>query len=157
MDPIQIIGTKTQELLTKLHVTAELEVSKLEKDNPEDRDTYHILVNGDDLGLLIGYKGENLDALEMILAQMVNKELETRIRLVLDIGNWKKERYASIERMIDQALLKIDESQLEYVLPSMKAHERRKAHDYVSKKGFSSESVGYEPNRRVVIKPKANE
>lgn len=155
MDSIQVIGTKTQELLNQLLVTAEVEVSKLEKENEEDRDTYHILVNGDDLGLLIGYKGENLDALEMILAQMVNKELETRVRLVLDIGNWKKERYSNIERMIDQALLKIDASQAEYVLPAMKAHERRKAHDYASKKGFESESTGYEPNRRVVIKPRA--
>ena len=150
MDHIQIIGTKSHQL----NITAELEVTYLEKENHENRDTYQIHVRGNDLGLLIGYKGENLDALEMIITLIVNKNLENRIRIDLDIDNWKKERYSAIERMIDQALQKIELTKSEYSLPAMKARERRKAHDYISKKGYTSESAGYEPNRKVVIKLK---
>lgn len=153
MDTIVIIGNATKEILNRLYTNAQVEVQKKDRQESDDRDSYHISIQGDDLGLLIGYKGENLDALEYILAQIVNRQLTERVRVLVDIGGWRQERYAQIEKIIDQSISRLQDLELdETLLPPMRPHERRKAHELISQKGYLSESHGMEPNRKIKIK-----
>lgn len=154
MDAIERIGITTKQLLEFMQIAAEVEVGMKDRLENEDRDTYHVNINGDELGLLIGYKGENLDALEAVLGMMININQPERVRILLDIGSWRQDRYAQIERIVEQAIARIENDLEEMTLPPMKPYERRKAHELITNKGYTSESTGTEPNRRITIKKK---
>lgn len=154
MDNIQRIGETAKQLLELMNIVAEVEVGLKERLESEDRDTFHVNINGDELGLLIGYKGENLDALEAVLGMMINSNRSERVRILLDIGSWRQDRYAQIERIVEQAITRVEDELEETTLPPMKPYERRKAHEFITNKGYTSESTGSEPNRRITVKKK---
>lgn len=138
----------TEELLSKLGVKAEINTS-------EQDAAIHIGVEGEDLGILIGYHGENLEAVQLILGLMINKKLggEEWVPVSLDVGGWRKERSEALRSMIDKAEVELKENKESVELPPMSASQRRMVHVLLSDyKGLTSESAGEEPNRRVIIK-----
>lgn len=138
----------TEELLSKLGVKAEINTS-------EQDAAIHIGVEGEDLGILIGYHGENLEAVQLILGLMINKKLggEEWVPVSLDVGGWRKERSEALRSMIDKAEMELKENKESVELPPMSASQRRMVHVLLSDyKGLTSESAGEEPNRRVIIK-----
>ena len=138
----------TEELLSKLGVKAKIGVS-------EQDDAIHIGLEGDDLGILIGFHGENLEAVQLILSLMINKKLEGEewLPVNLDVGGWRKERAEVLKSMINKAELELKGNKSSVELPPMSASQRRMVHvllaDY---EGITSESTGEEPNRKVIIK-----
>lgn len=138
----------TEELLKKLQVKAEVKASEAES-------AIQIDIEGDNLGLLIGYHGETLEALQLLLGLMVNKKAKNEewVPINLDIGDWKDKRSQILKSMVEKAASDIEKSKEAAELPPMPASQRRTVHlilaDY---SGFTSESVGEEPNRKVIIK-----
>jgi spoIIIJ-associated protein len=138
----------TKELLKKLQVEADVKTSEVES-------AVQIDVDGDDLGLLIGYHGETLEALQLLLGLMVNKEIgnEGWVPVNLDIGGWKAKRAQVLKSMVEKAASDIEGSDEASELPPMPASQRRTVHLILADfPNLTSESIGEEPNRKVIIK-----
>ena len=111
-----------------------------------------ILIEGKDLGVVVGRRGETLDALQYLTILAANRKESGYNRITLNTGNYREKRSATLnalaERMANQALRQGRNVTLEPMNP----YERRIIHTAVQNiKGVTSWSVGDEPNRRVVI------
>ncbi len=135
-------------------VGLEAKVSIKEKDN-----TVNVNVEGENLGALIGYHGETLASLQLLLSLMVNKNLKSEDwqRVVVDIGNWREERSNTLKEMIESTVEQLEEGSEEKTgLPSMSSSERREVHVIISEEfpNYESISEGEEPDRRVFLRRK---
>jgi spoIIIJ-associated protein len=110
-------------------------------------------VAGPDLGLLIGRRGQTLDALQELTRTAVQRKLRTRVRLLVDVEGYRARRRASLEEYaISMARRAIDRG-TEIELEAMSAYERKVCHDAIATvEGASSFSEGEEPNRKVVVR-----
>lgn len=112
-------------------------------------------IYSDNDALLIGKNGKNLHALEIILSQVLKKELGIQFKFILDINSYKEKRKKTIERLARNIAKEVAATKVETKLDSMNSYERRIVHQILSNnKQVYTESVGEEPNRCVVIKPK---
>ena len=111
-----------------------------------------ILIEGKDLGVVVGRRGETLDALQYLTILAANRKESGYTRITLNTGNYREKRNATLnalaERMANQSIRQGRNVTLEPMNP----YERRIIHTAVQNiKGVTSWSVGDEPNRRVVI------
>jgi len=148
-DSKKIVSEFSKELLKKIGIKADVDVT-------EEADTLKVAIGGDNLGALIGYHGETLESLQLLLSLMLNNKLEEGDwkRVVLDIGNWRSERLATLETMIEKSVSELKAQGLTRVsLPPMSASQRREVHVIVTEKypELLTESEGNEPERRVVL------
>ena len=135
-------------LLKNLGFTANVEVK-----TKEDIPTYTIYSDND--SLLIGKNGKNLQALSIIVSQYIKKELGKNFKFLIDVNSYKEKHDKQLERLAKNIAREVKESKVEAKLDSMNSYERRIIHNTLSKNKYVyTESVGEEPNRCVVIKPK---
>ena len=127
--------------------------SEIEVQMKEDVPTYRIYSNHD--ALLIGKNGKNLNALTHILNQMIKKEIGTSYKFLLDVSDYKEKNDKHLEMLARKIAKEVKETKIEVKLDSMNSYERRIVHNALSNNKYVyTESVGEEPNRAVVIKPK---
>ena len=108
----------------------------------------------DDLALLIGKHGQTLDAIQELTRNIVGRRLDERIRVLVDVEDYRKRRAARLEERAQQAAQLALEMGQEQELDPMDALERKIVHDAVAGiDGVESGSRGEEPNRFVVIRP----
>src|SRR5213594_3726630 len=106
----------------------------------------------DDLALLIGKHGQTLDAIQELTRNIVGRRLDERIRVLVDVEDYRKRRAARLEEQAQQAAQLALEMGQEQELDPMDALERKIVHDAVAGiDGVESSSRGEEPNRFVVI------
>lgn len=106
------------------------------------------------LGILIGHRGEVLDALQLILALIVNQKREEWLRLLVDVDDYRKRHEESLRALAQRSAEKARFLKEPVALSPMSAYNRRVIHLAISEiPNMESESVGEEPERRVVIKP----
>ncbi len=120
----------------------------------EEQNGCTLRLAGDDLGFIIGRRGETLDALQYIVGLIANRAENAYYRVTLDIGNYREKREQSLgglaRKMAGQAARTGRKTSLEPMNP----YERRIIHSVVHEiKGATSWSVGSEPNRHVIIGP----
>ncbi|MGC3995065.1 MAG: R3H domain-containing nucleic acid-binding protein [Propionicimonas sp.] len=111
-----------------------------------------ILTDGD---VLVGKDGEVLEALQELARLAVMTETGHRSRLMLDIGGHRDRRRRILQDLAKDAVAEVNESGEPVRLAPMNPFERKIVHDSVAAAGLLSESEGEEPNRRVVVLPKA--
>ncbi len=105
--------------------------------------------------ILIGKNGRTISALQLLLRQMVNNQTKNHVSIVLDVENYKEKKMKNIEYLAKKIAREVAKSKVEVKLDSMNSYERRIVHSILSdNKYVYTESVGEEPNRCVVIKPK---
>jgi spoIIIJ-associated protein len=105
---------------------------------------------------LIGFKGRNLAAAQLILALMVRNQVGENIRVLLDINNYRNEQKERLTSMVKSLAEKCLVSQKSVALANMSSYERRICHMIIAEiKGVVSESEGEGEERHVVIKPEA--
>ncbi len=138
-----------KDVLDKMSVTAEIVVE--EKD-----DTIRIELKGKDMGILIGYRGETLDALQYLLSLVINKYNEnTYKRVVLDTENYRAKREETLQNLANKMAHNVKRSGKVFKLEPMNPYERRVIHSALQNdKYVSTYSEGEEPYRRVVIELK---
>jgi spoIIIJ-associated protein len=108
----------------------------------------------DDMSLLIGRHGQTLDAIQELSRQVVGRRLDERIRVLVDVEDYRKRRTARIEDRAREAAERALETGEEQSLEPTDALERKITHDLVATiDGVRSESHGEEPNRYVVVLP----
>ncbi|NLO41320.1 MAG: protein jag [Ruminiclostridium sp.] len=120
-----------------------------------DGETLTIKLAAENIGIVIGRRGETLDALQYLLGLVVNKKSERFIRVTLDVGNYREKREETLVRLANRLADKVSKSRKNMTLEPMNPYERRIIHatlqDY---KSVETYSIGDEPNRKVVIKYK---
>ncbi len=117
-------------------------------------DTLHIEVNGQDCGAAIGRHGETLEAIQYLASLVANKYSEERIRVILDIGGYRRRRESALINMAERAADKVVRSGMPYNLDPMSPAERRIIHSTLQNfPGVTTFSEGEEPERHVVIAP----
>jgi len=108
--------------------------------------------------VLIGQKGINLASFQHLLRILVHRELNQPVNFVVDINDYKKRKIFHLQSMAFQAVRRVKNSRRVEVLAPMSAFERKIIHSSLARiKGIKTQSLGEEPNRRVVIKPQEEE
>ena len=111
-----------------------------------------IAINGQDAGFLIGYRGETLYALQTVISSVANKHSEQRIRVLLDIENYKDKREKTLEDLALKIAKTVERTKKTVTLEPMQAYERKIIHAALQTSDtVKTESIGEEPRRRVVI------
>jgi spoIIIJ-associated protein len=110
-------------------------------------------VTGEGLGLLIGRRGQTLDALQEVARTAVQRRLRSRIRLLVDVEGYRARRRKSLAEYAQAMAARAKERGTEIELEPMTAYERKIVHDAVAEvEGASSFSEGAEPYRKVVVR-----
>ena len=112
---------------------------------------------GEDMGMLIGKRGQTLDSLQYLVSLVVNKETEEYVRVKVDTENYRERRKATLENLAKNMAHKVKKIRRSVSLEPMNPYERRIIHAALQDdKYVTTHSEGDEPYRRVVITPKRN-
>ena len=123
-------------------------------ENTEKRIIY-VDINGDNSKILIGYRGEVLNAFQNILNSVVNRNLKGKIKLILNISNYREKREKSLDELAEKVSKTVLKTGKSITLEPMTAYERKIIHSKLqSNDKVETHSVGEEPYRRVVISKK---
>lgn len=116
------------------------------------KDTLHIKIEGENLGLLIGRRGETLDSLQYLAGLVINKVEGNYLKVIIDCGDYREKREKALVELAQKVSSTVIKSGKGITLEPMNPYERRIIHATASKiQGIISVSVGNEPNRKVVI------
>lgn len=127
--------------------------SEIEVQMKEDVPIYRIYSNHD--ALLIGKNGKNLNALTHILNQMIKKEIGTSYKFLLDVSDYKEKNDKHLEALARKLAKEVASTKVEVKMDSMNSYQRRVVHNALTNNKYVyTESIGEEPNRAVVIKPR---
>ena len=120
----------------------------------EDAEAITATVEGDDLGLLIGRRGQTIDAVQLLCYQAAFRGGAERKRVVVDAAGYRERRREMLEQRADRAAEDALRSNGPVELEAMSAQERRVVHDHLSERaGVETYSEGDEPDRRVIVAP----
>ena len=122
-------------------------------------DEYYITVEviGENTNSLIGYRGETLNAIQTLLSSIANKEIEEKVRVILDISGYKDKRKKVLEELADKISKTVVKTGRKVTLEPMPAYERKIIHARLqNNKKVTTESVGEEPHRKIVVELKRN-
>ncbi len=121
---------------------------KIEKSNTG----LNIYIKGEELGFLIGYRGENLYAMQNILTAIAGKEIKERVRVILDIEGYKEKRQKTLEDLAEKVAKTVIRSGKPVKLEPMQAYERKIIHSKLQNNTkVETTSIGEEPYRRIVV------
>lgn len=147
-DLIDSIKENIIEITKLMGLTVNLEVRRREEN-------ITIKIFSDHNAVLIGRNGKVLEALQAIIRQIVHNETKEYISIILDVEDYKDKRIKSLEYLAKKVAKEVSQTKVETKLDSMNSYERRIIHSILSNNKYVyTESVGEEPNRCVVIKPK---
>jgi len=109
-------------------------------------------IEGQNSGTLIGYRGDTLNALQSILTSMANNDSDSKIRVYLNIDNYKEKREKALEELAVKVSKTVLRSNKSITLEPMNAYERKIIHSKLQDmRNIRTHSIGEEPNRRIVI------
>lgn len=136
-----------KEVCDKMGVEANIEVTCALEDS-----RININIVGKDMGLLIGKRGQTLDALQYLTSLVVNKESGTYYKVKLDTENYRARRRETLENLARNLSSKVKKTKKSVALEPMNPYERRIIHSALQYDKFvETYSEGEEPNRKVVI------
>ena len=135
-------------IMNLMNIQSNLEV-RVRENNIE------IKIFSDKNSILIGKDGKNLESLQNILRQILLSNVESDLRLNLDIENYREKKVNNLERTAKRIAREVSRTKVEAKLDRMNSYQRRIVHNALSNNKYVyTESYGEEPNRYVVIKPK---
>ena len=118
----------------------------------EEERELSIDLSGDDMGVLIGKRGQTLDSLQYLVSLIVNKESEDYIRVKVDTENYRKRRQDTLENLAKNIAFKVKRTKRTVSLEPMNPYERRIIHSALQNDKFvTTHSEGDEPFRHVVV------
>jgi len=135
---------------------ARMDIDAIAEPNPQEGHMYVDIVDGheDDMSLLIGRHGQTLDAIQELTRMAVGRRLDQRVRVVVDVEDYRKRREARLEEHARELAERVRESGREEELEPMNSSERKLVHDAVADvDDVETESRGVDPARYVVILP----
>ena len=116
-----------------------------------------ISLTNDNLGYLIGYRGETLYALQSIMTAIAGKGIEQKVRVILDIEGYKAKREKTLEDLAQKVAKTVIRTKKPIKLEPMQAYERKIIHSKLQQNSrVETTSVGEEPHRRIIVSLKKN-
>lgn len=144
LDTAQTVLT---EMLKLMELTATVEIAS-------GGETARLNVRGDDLGVLIGRRGEKLASLQHLVNLIVGRREGQRHRIAIDVENYRGRREEQLRDVADRAAKRVIQTGKIIQLEAMPAIERRVVHmALLENPRIRTQSVGVEPNRRIVVLP----
>ena len=145
------MSDSVEKFLNDVFAAMELQVEIKMNINDEDA-TIDINLVGDDMGVLIGKRGQTLDSLQYLVSLVANKESDKYYRVKLDTENYRERRKATLESLAKNIAYKVKRTRKSVSLEPMNPYERRIIHSALQNdKYVSTESEGEEPFRHVVV------
>lgn len=149
---VKIIKEITEKLLKLLDVDGDFEI--LEQKNG-DEESLEIVLNTKDTGVVIGYHGDTLEGLQLVLSLCVARKLGRFVRISIDVGDYKKNRTEWLKTLALETKERVLSEGREMIIPELKSWERRIVHLLLEKdKEVISESQGEGRDRVLVVRPK---
>ena len=138
-------------LLERIGVKAEVDVAFEEGD-------LHLEIKGDQEGILIGRHGRTLDSFQFLINRMVNKRLETPVRIVLDINDYRKRKTENLKKMAIRIGEKVKSEDHPLTIGPFDAHDRRLIHIALKEDpAVRTESLGEGKLKKIAIIPTLSE
>jgi spoIIIJ-associated protein len=146
-EPIDRVTTLLDEIVDALDLDADIVVDETDEE-------ITARVEGDDLGLLIGRRGQTIDAVQLLCYRVAFRGRGDRKRVSVDAAGWRERRRETVERQAERAAERALETGKEIELEPMSASERKIVHDQLKDRpGLETFSEGEEPERCVVVAP----
>lgn len=118
----------------------------------KEKEIFYIDIDGKDTGYLIGYRGEVLNSLQNILNNIACKNSKEKLKVILNIGNYRDKRTKDLEVLADKIARSVIKNGKSITLEPMTAYERKVIHTKLQENDkVKTYSVGEEPHRKVVI------
>ena len=135
------------EVFDAMNLTVVIDVKYIELEKNMD-----IELSGDEMGVLIGKRGQTLDSLQYLTSLVVNKDAEEYIRVKVDTENYRQRRRETLENLAKNISYKVKRTKRPVSLEPMNPYERRIIHSALQNDKFvTTHSEGEEPFRRVVV------
>jgi spoIIIJ-associated protein len=150
-EPAARVEAVLDEIVDALDLDAEVVIE-------EDDDQIAASVEGEDLGLLIGRRGQTIDAVQLLCYRVAFRGRGDRKRVSVDAAGYRERRRETVERQADRAAERALETGKEIELEPMSATERKIVHDRLAdRSGLETFSEGEEPERCVIVAPLIND
>ncbi len=134
-------------LFSAMHIEAKCEI-----DFDEAESVMNIEVSGPEMSVIIGKRGQTLDALQYLISLYVNKKSESYVRVKLDTENYRARRKDTLENLAKNIASKVKKTRRSVTLEPMNPYERRIIHSALQNDRYvETRSEGEEPYRKVVV------
>jgi len=145
------VVTTIKKIIGFMNLDCQVEIR--EENGPESKAVVVSVYTPDNVRFIIGKNGQNLKAFEHLVRAMLLKNNDGQ-NIIIDINDYKKSRASFVVDTAKQAVTRVRNTQKAEVLIPMSAYERRIVHmELASYPDVATESIGDEPQRRIVIKP----
>ena len=148
-EPVELIHNYLQEILRLIDLEGEVNIVKEEEDN------IHVEISGKRMGVIIGKRGNTLNALQYLCNVVLSRNFnEHKRRVLLDVENYRERREASLKQLAENMAGKVTRTKREVALEPMTPQERRIIHlTLKNSSDVNTSSKGEEPFRKVIIAP----
>ncbi len=155
IDPIDLENAKNSITDFLKELLEKISDKKFEYSVEIKEQNIEVTINGEDSGFLIGYRGEVLNSLQTIMSSIANKNSNSRIKVILDIENYRNKRKETLENLAVKVSKTVSKTGKSITLEPMGAYERKIIHSKLQESKYvTTHSIGEEPNRRIVISKK---
>ena len=149
VDPAERVNLILEVIVGALGVDADVRVD-------ESDGNIHGIIDGEDVGILIGRGGQTIDAIQFLCYRAAFRGANDRCRVTVDAGGYREQRRLIVEDQAERAAARALATGKEIELDPMSATERRIVHNYLNERsGIETFSEGDEPDRYVVVAPTA--
>ena len=116
------------------------------------KEQINVSINNKNLGFLIGYRGETLYSLQNILSAIAGKNINNKVRVILDIEGYKEKREKTLKELANKVAKTVINTKKSITLEPMKPYERKIIHSQLQNNNkVETTSIGEEPRRRIVV------
>jgi len=151
-EPAERVRELVEGVLDELDLEGEIEIEE------DDERIAAVVVGEDDYGLLIGKRGQTIDALQLLCFQAAFRGRRDRKRVVLDAAGYRERRREVLTARADRAAEQALDGSVSVEMDPMSAQERRVVHEHLKdRSGVETFSEGDEPHRCVVVAPLVSE
>ena len=148
VNPVDLAVNFLKDVFDKMNLDAEIIVEEKEEGN------YVFNIQGDDMGILIGKRGQTLDSFQYLANIVANKNKINHIHITLDTENYRERRKETLETLAKNLAKKVKLTKKSVVLEPMNPYERRIIHFALQNdKSIKTHSEGEDPYRKVIISP----
>ena len=146
-DPAERVASVLAQVVEALDLEAKVSVE-------EDNEEISARIDGEDVGVLIGRRGQTIDAVQLLCYRIAFRGRGDRKRVSVDASGYRERRREAIERQADRAAERALETGKEIEIEPMSSSERKVAHDRLKDRpGIETFSEGEEPERCVIVAP----
>ena len=141
-----------RDFLSKVFQAMNMQVEIIIKNSSEDENVFDVELKGDEMGVLIGKRGQTLDSLQYLANRVANKNQDGYVRVKLDTENYRKRRKDTLENLAKNIAYKVKRTKKPVSLEPMNPFERRVIHSALQNDRYvTTHSEGEEPYRHVVV------